>query len=101
MSDARNALWQQLSDAVLQGPGKLDPAVRQAAAAGKADSEPLAGYVARVTHDAVSVNHADHAALHAAGLSEDQIFEATVAAAVGAGLQRWRAGLAALESKEG
>ncbi len=39
---------------------------------------------------------ADVEALKAAGLSEDEIFEATVAAAVGAGLARFEAGLRTL-----
>ena len=38
--------------------------------------------------------------LKKAGLSEDRIFEATVAAAVGAGLKRLRLGLAVLADAE-
>jgi alkylhydroperoxidase family enzyme len=70
--------------------------VRHAAARGKPVPEGLEGWVAKVRERAYAATDADVAALRAAGYSEDQIFEATVAAAVGAGLERFDAGVRAL-----
>ena len=48
----------------------------------------MAGYLAKVRERAYTVTDADVEALKAAGLSEDEIFEQTVAAAIGEGLRR-------------
>ena len=53
-------------------------------------------YVDTVRKHAYRVTDAQVDALRAAGLSEDEIFELTVATAVGAGLERLDAGLEAL-----
>ncbi len=45
-------------------------------------------YLAKVADCAYTVTDADFAALAAAGLSEDEIFEQTVAAAISQGLRR-------------
>jgi alkylhydroperoxidase family enzyme len=50
--------------------------------------EVMASYLAKVRSDAYSVTDADVEQLKAAGLSEDEIFEQTVAAAIGQGLRR-------------
>lgn len=88
----------RLVESVLDGPGELDPAVRKAIAEeGKGEVPPaLLPYLDKVSHRAWTMTDEDVQALRRAGLSEDQIFEATVAAAVGAGLKRLRAGLAGL-----
>jgi alkylhydroperoxidase family enzyme len=70
--------------------------VRHAAARGEPVPEELEAWVAKVREHAYTATDADVDALRAAGYSEDQIFEATVAAAVGAGLARFDAGVAAL-----
>jgi alkylhydroperoxidase family enzyme len=54
------------------------------------------GYVDTVRNQANRVTDADVEALKAAGYTEDEIFEQTVAAAVGAGLDRLAAGLETL-----
>jgi alkylhydroperoxidase family enzyme len=54
-------------------------------------------YLEKVRLHAYRVTDADVAALREAGLSEDEIFEATVAAAVTAGLERFVAGIRTLE----
>ena len=51
----------------------------------------LACYLAKVRDCAYTVTDADVQALRAAGVSEDEIFEQTVAAAVSEGLRRWHA----------
>lgn len=53
-------------------------------------------YVETVRKHAYRVTDAQVEALRAAGLGEDEIFELTVAAAVGAGLERLDAGMRAL-----
>jgi alkylhydroperoxidase family enzyme len=55
-----------------------------------------ADYVDTVLRHAYRVTDAQVETLRAAGLSEDEIFELTVATAVGAGLERLDAGLEAL-----
>jgi alkylhydroperoxidase family enzyme len=56
-----------------------------------------AAYAATVRRHAYRVTDAQVEALRAAELSEDDIFELTVAAAVGAGLERLDAGLRTLQ----
>ena len=48
----------------------------------------MAGYLRKVRERAYTVVDADVDSLKAAGLSEDEIFEQTVAAAIGEGLRR-------------
>lgn len=99
MSDPHAARMQRLKERVLDGPGKLSPAVRRAIACDTGGEEippALLPYLDKVAHHAYKVTDEDVQELLRAGLSEDEIFEATVAAALGAGLKRLRAGLTAL-----
>jgi hypothetical protein len=86
-----------LVDAVLAGPGMLDPSVRRAAAERAEGPEALRGYLDKVARHAYKVTDEDVEALRAAGYSEDQIFEATVSCALGACLRRLEAGLSAID----
>jgi alkylhydroperoxidase family enzyme len=77
---------------------ELIGALRAAARPGReapADFEP---YLAKVRSGAYRVTDSDVDRLRAAGHTEDEIFELTVAAAVGAGLERLDAGLRAVEA---
>jgi len=56
----------------------------------------MTAYLEKVRLHAYRITDEDVAALKAAGLDDDAIFHATTHAAFGAGLERWRAGLAAL-----
>ena len=58
--------------------------------------EALDAYREQVRHRAYAVTDADLERLRTAGHSEDEIFEATVAEAVRAGLERLDAGLRAV-----
>jgi hypothetical protein len=58
--------------------------------------EEIDGYVKKIALHAYRVTDADIAALKDAGYSEDAILELTLGAALGAGLARMEAGLAAL-----
>lgn len=86
-----------LARTVLEGPGVLSPDVRRALADGGDGPDGAAAYVAKLRQQAAEIGDADVAALKAAGLSEDAIFELTVAVAFGEGMRRLAAGMAALE----
>lgn len=86
----------RLRTAALEQPGELSPQERRACTEGE-PPERLAGYVDKVRRHAYQVTDDDIETLRRAGCSEDQIFEATVCAAVGAGLGRLERGLALLE----
>lgn len=98
MDDPHAGKLQRLVESALEGSGELSPGVRRAIAEERPGEVPpaLLPYLDKVANRAWTVTDEDVQALLRAGLSEDQIFEATVAAAVGAGLKRQRAGLAAL-----
>lgn len=89
-------LVRDLEVAVLEGPGAADAKLRRAAASGGEVPPALRTYVQKVRHTAWQVTDEEVAALRAAGYTEDQIFELTVATAVGASLHRLKAGLRAL-----
>jgi alkylhydroperoxidase family enzyme len=99
MSQRYQGLVRALEAAVLEGPGRLPPGVRRTIAEGAPPPEALAAYIETVRTQAYRVTGEDVAALVRAGCDEDEIFEATVSAALGAGLLRLRAGLRALEGK--
>jgi hypothetical protein len=88
-----------LRRAVLQSPGQTDRAIRTAAASGGFLSEPVGAYVAKVRDQSYRITASDIEELATAGLSEDQIFEITVAAALGAACRSLDAGLRALRGE--
>jgi alkylhydroperoxidase family enzyme len=67
--------------------------LRAVAAAVAPPGPALAAYLEKVRGSAYTVTDADVAALLAAGCSEDEMFEQTVAVAVAEGLRRLDAGL--------
>jgi hypothetical protein len=85
-----------LRAAVFESPGRTDLDLRRAVAQGKDVPEPLRAYVDKVHRHAYKVTDEDVQALEQAGYSQDQLFEITVSAAVGAALFRLERGLAAL-----
>jgi alkylhydroperoxidase family enzyme len=62
--------------------------LRATLAANAAAPAAMASYLEKVRDRAYAVTDADVEALKAAGLSEDEIFEQTVAVAIGEGLRR-------------
>ncbi|VAZ80843.1 hypothetical protein LAUMK4_05190 [Mycobacterium persicum] len=90
-------LRERLHHAVLDAPADTDPALRRAAYRGDNLPEPLQAYVDKLRRHAYRVQDSDMERLRGAGYSEDQIFEVTIAAALGAGDSRRRAGMAALD----
>jgi hypothetical protein len=99
-SDHR-VLAEALRCRVLEGPGEIDPALRQAVAASAADGPPAQppydalarqiGEAATLTTDAQVTN-----VVRATG-SEKATFEVIIAAAVGAGLLRWQQAVKVLD----
>lgn len=87
-----------LRAAVFDSAGEAAPALRTAAGTGRGLPEPWPAYVAKVREAAYRITDADVDALKAAGCTEEQIFEMTVAAATGAALHRLDAGLRAMGS---
>lgn len=81
-----------LRTAVFDGSGVADRALRAAAGEGDAP-EAWAGYVRAVRETSYRVSEADISTLQDGGAGEEEIFEVTVAAAVGAALDRLAAGL--------
>lgn len=104
-----NSLFQRLSAAILTSPGKVQPTVRSAikmwaAALGagttlQTEGAPpeLASYVGKVALHAYRITDADVQSLLKQGYSEDAVFEVTLCAALGAGMERLERGMKALE----
>lgn len=82
--------------AALESPAVTDPAARAAAFKNDALPSPLGQYVAKVHGESYRITDGEVEALLAAGYSQDAVFEMTVAAALGAAIQRLEAGLRAL-----
>jgi hypothetical protein len=96
MSEAATERRNRVIERVLNGPGRSSPAARRAAfgnqdvdARGRALVDKVARHAWKVTRDDVE-------AAKAAGVSEDEIFELTVCAALGQAARQLEAGLAAL-----
>ena len=91
MNDPYAAAWAKVEAAILRESGSLDPATREAIARGD-DPEELAPLLDKVRRHAYRIVDRD-----VAGLDDDVVFEAVLAAALGAADERRRAALAALE----
>jgi alkylhydroperoxidase family enzyme len=91
---ARNALTTR----VLEGEGKASPADRRAAFNNSRLAEPLGTLVDKVARQAHRVTDEDIAATRKSGLSEDQVFEIVVCAAIGQATRQYDTALAALEA---
>jgi alkylhydroperoxidase family enzyme len=91
---------EKLRHSVTQTPGALPPDVRGAILARDNARIPaaLVPYLEKVWTHAYRVTDEDVAQLKRDGFSEDQIFEATAAAAVGAALMRLEQGMGALRA---
>lgn len=101
-----------LVDAVLKGPGKTTSELRLAveARAGALSGGPgtdakvpdeLSSWVEKVARHAYRTTDEDIESLKAAGYSEDQLFELTVAAALGASRARLECALGTFGREEG
>lgn len=97
---------QRLANEALWGEGKSAPALRQAVAtvpalndtnhAAKTLPANLQAYIHKVAYSAYKVTDTDVRKLKQAGYTEDEIFELTISAALGASFARLESGLIAL-----
>ncbi len=97
MSDIRDAR-KALVTRILEGDGAAPKPLRRAAFDDASVSEPLLTLVDKVARRARAIADDDVAAARASGLSEDQIFEIVVCAAVGQATRQYDAALAALDA---
>jgi hypothetical protein len=83
---------------ILEGPGRASHAQRRAAFDNIRLAEPFRTLIDTVAKHAFKVTDQDIATARASGLSEDQIFELVVCAAIGQATRQYDAALAALET---
>jgi hypothetical protein len=86
---------------ILDGDGRASHAQRRAAFDNIGLAEPLSTLIDKVARHAYTVTDEDIAAVAAACLSEDQIFEIVVCAAIGQATRQYDAALAAVEAATG
>lgn len=98
LHDPYASKMERLRHAVLAGPGSLSPHVRQTISQGGRLPSALEVFVQKLTCAASTLTDDDIAELHRAHYTDDQIFEAIVSAAVGAGLFRLDCVLSLLRS---
>ena len=92
---------QSLQARILNGDGRCSATQRREAFEGLSDSQPLGELLQKVRMSPHSVSDGDVERALAAGLSEDQLFELVVCAAVGQSARQYDAALAALAAVSG
>lgn len=97
MSDITRA-HKALVARILEGDGRASHAQRRAAFANAGLAEPVSTLIDKVARHAYKVVDEDIAAARTSGLSEDQIFELVVCAAIGQATRQHASALAALDA---
>jgi hypothetical protein len=100
MSDIRQAR-KALARRILEGAGKVSPSERRAAFQNSGLAKPLAALVDKVARHAYRVTDEDITAAKLSGLTEDQVFEIVVCAAIGQATRQYDTAFAALEAATG
>jgi hypothetical protein len=100
MSDIREAR-KALTRRILEGDSKASPSDRRAAFNNSGLVVPFGALVDKVARNACRVTEEDIAAARASGVSEDQVFEIVVCAAIGQASRQYDAALAALTASTG
>lgn len=100
MSNIRQAR-SALTNRILEGPGDASLADRRAAFNNSGLAKPVGMLVDKVANDACRVTDEDIAASKESGLSEDQVFEIVVCAAIGQATRQYDAAFAALAAASG
>jgi hypothetical protein len=90
-----------LEKRILEGRGDASPADRRNAFRNSGFAEPVGRLVDKVARDAYRVSDEDIAAARESGLSENQIFEIVVCAAIGQATRQYDTAVAALEAANG
>ena len=100
MSDIRQAR-KALARRILEGAGKVSPSERRAAFQNSGLAKPLAALVDKVARHAYRVTDEDITGAKLSGLTEDQVFEIVVCAAIGQATRQYDTAFAALEAATG
>jgi hypothetical protein len=100
MSDIRQA-QKALVRQILEGNGKASPSDRSAAFNNSSISGPLGTLVDKVAKHAYRVTDENITGAKVSGLSEDQVFEIVVCAAVGQATRQYDTAFAALQEATG
>jgi alkylhydroperoxidase family enzyme len=101
MSQAARKLREAVVARARDGAGRSNPAVRRAAFDNAHVDPRVRPFVDKVTRHAWKITGADVDTARAAGLSEDEIFEVTICAALGQATRQLGAALAALDQAQG
>src|SRR5438045_6960767 len=88
---------QKVVERILEGDGRASRETRRAAFTNEGVSEPARALIDKVTKHAYRVTDEDIAAAKVGGVTEDQIFELSVCAAVGQSTRQLDAALVALD----
>jgi alkylhydroperoxidase family enzyme len=97
MSNIR-AAHKALVERLLEGDGTASRDLRRAAFGDTDLPDPLRALVDKVARSAHAVSDADFAAARASGLSEDEMFEVVICAAVGQATRQYESALSALDA---
>jgi hypothetical protein len=97
IGQARRALTRR----ILEGAGEASTSERRAAFNNSGLAEPLGALVDKVARHAHRVTDEDITAAKVSGLSDDQVFEIVVCAAIGQATRQYDTALAALEAATG
>jgi hypothetical protein len=100
MADVRQAR-RALVARILEGDGTASPAQRRAAFDCTEVGDPSGTLIRKIARHADQVTDEDFVAVQASGLSEDQIFEIAVCAAIGQATRQYDTALAALDAAAG
>lgn len=93
----KRAAHKELTAHLLEGPGKATQALRRAAFENKGLEAPLDALINKVAVQPIRVTDEDVNAAKGCGLSEDQIFELIICAAVGQSSRQYESALKALD----
>lgn len=97
MSDFKNA-HKALVSRILEGEGRASRVERRSAFDNAGLGEPMRTLISEVAGHPTDVTDEDFASARSSGLSEDQIFEMVVSAAIGQATRQYNAALAALDA---
>jgi alkylhydroperoxidase family enzyme len=101
VDDNARAVYRALVARVVDGAGSAPNELRRSAYENDGLTGALRDLVDKVATRAASITDADVAAVRESGLSEDQVFEVVVCAAVGQSSRQYDAALAALDRATG
>jgi hypothetical protein len=100
MGEDHRRLREAVTKQTIEGPGASTVEDRRAAAANDGVVESRRAFVDKVANRAYEITDDDIASLKQAGISEDEIFELAVCAAIGQATRQLDAAMAALDEAE-